>query len=189
MDTGQVRLLIDKYFEGNTTLKEEQQLRNYFKGDHEIPEELVQVKNHFLLLDPVSDYSPDIQGLKSKISNLIDNPNDTVSILQRSHTSRWLFAAATLVILIGIAGVITYQKHNRASSDTFSDPWIAYEEAKNTLLYVSSQMSEGIEPLSHVEKIYTGADKIQSLEKINTSFGIIKKVSYIGNSNNKNINQ
>lgn len=189
MDSGQIKSLIDKYFEGNTTLMEEQQLRDYFKGDHEIPEVLVPVKNHFLLLDPAVNYSPDIQGLKLKISNLIDNRNYTVNLSQRSHILRWLFAAATLAILMGIAGVITYQKHKHASSDTFSDPRIAYEKATKTLLYVSSQMSEGIEPLSHVEIINIGSEKIQSLEKINTSFGIIKKVSYIGNSNTKNINQ
>jgi hypothetical protein len=189
MDTGQIKSLIDKYFEGNTTLVEEQQLRDYFNGDHEIPDVLAPAKNHFLLLDPASEYSQDIQRLKLKISNLIDNQNFVLNQPQRSHTLRWLFAAATVAILIGIAGMITYQKHKHASADTFSDPRIAYEEAKNTLLFVSSQMNEGIEPLSHVEKINIGAEKIQSLEKINTSFGIIKKVSYIGNSNTKNISQ
>lgn len=51
MDYNHIRFLLDKYFEGNTTLEEEGQLADFFRQGHHLPDDLKAYTSWFVYLD------------------------------------------------------------------------------------------------------------------------------------------
>ena len=46
MENNRIKHLLEKYFEGQSTLAEEQELVEYFSGNHEFPDSLVHFFRH-----------------------------------------------------------------------------------------------------------------------------------------------
>jgi hypothetical protein len=184
MDINQIRLLLAKYFEGTTTLEEEQTLQTYFTTTGDIPDELVSYKQQFVLLNDLAAGKAIPETLKQKIAEKIDSlVLDAKPASQKPLFSLWRIAAS-IAILIAISGVIFYQSQKSETKDTYTDPQLAYQEVQKTLLYVSQKINTGIEPLSNVEKISTGTRNLKSLEKMDESLGMLNLVSFINKSSN-----
>jgi hypothetical protein len=182
MEYNQIKQLLTRYFEGETTLEEEKMLREYFTGEGEIPADLVTSGRSFMLFKTAAGYKPDVSELESRLSALIDD--QTVAIHPASKRTLYRFlAVASIALLIGISGLFIYRGQN-VPRDTFSDPVAAYSEAQRTLLYISDKMNQGMKPLSHITAINTGTDKLKSLEKMDESMGMLNLVSFINKSSN-----
>jgi len=184
MDISQIKHLLAKYFEGNTTLEEEKVLQAHFTEEREIAADLLPLKNQFMLFQTGRDFKFDIVTLESKIAGQIDALDQQIkAVPQRLNISRFLIAAS-VALMMGIAGVIVYQTKINNVKDTFTDPQLAYNETQKTLLYVSQKMNKGIEPLANISKINTGTNKLKTLEKIDQSLGMLNLVSFINRSSN-----
>lgn len=184
MDINQIKLLLTKYFDGQTSLEEEKVLRRYFGDEVEIPDELLTYKQQFIIISASAQASHDTRKLELRISEIIDNQNITIQPVNRRSLLYRYLAAASVILLIGVSGVLIYQARNSGLKDTYSDPKLAYNEAQKALLYVSQQMNKGIEPLSNVTKITTGTNKLKTLEKMDESMGMLNLVSIINRSSN-----
>lgn len=183
MDTNQVKQLLAKYSEGNTTLFEEKALLEYFTEEHEIDADLKSWKAQFTILKNCRELKFDISGLESKIAEQIDGSVKIPPSSRKLHVSRFL-VAASIALMITIGGVIFFQIQRNQTKDTFTDPQIAYHETQKALLYISLKMNKGIEPLSNISKISTGSDKLKTLEKMDESLGMLNLVSFINKSSN-----
>jgi len=108
-----IKFLLNKYFEGQTSLEEEKILREFFQKD-DIPEEL-------------RGYTPVFQYFADEIRNLEDAKSQTQNIFKptkRSLFVRWTsLAAACLLILLCIS--IFFTKNN-----VISDKSVAYINGK-----------------------------------------------------------
>jgi hypothetical protein len=184
MEISQIKHLLAKYFEGNTTLEEEKVLQGYFTEEHEIEADLLPLKNQFMLFQTGRDLKFDNGGLESKIAGQIDELDQQIKAAPRTlNISRFLIAAS-IALTIGLAGVIVYQTQKNNTRDTFTNPQLAYNETQRALLYVSQKMNKGIEPLSNISKINTANDKLKTLEKMDESLGMLNLVSFINRSSN-----
>jgi hypothetical protein len=182
MKTTEIRTLLEKYFEGESTLQEEQALLEYFSGDV-VDAEFRHERQHFLLLQDgrtVQDVNPDFE---SKLVNLIASQQSP----SKAGRMRWiprLAAAAAIALLIGIGGIMVVNKGLHRDKDTYTDPQLAYAEAQKTLLYVSQKMNQGIKPLNAVSKINAGNKSLQSLKKMDHSLDMLNRVSIFNQSSN-----
>jgi len=184
MDINQIKLLLTKYFDGQTTLEEEKLLQGYFTGEAEIPDELVTYKQQFMLVSESAHTLHDTGKLQQKISELIDNQTVTIQPIHRQKLLYRYLVAASVILMIGVSGILIYQARNSRIKDTYTDPRLAYQEAQKALLYVSQKMNKGIEPLSNVNKLTAGTDKLKALEKMDESMGMLNLVSIINRSSN-----
>jgi hypothetical protein len=138
MEDHKIRMLLDKYWEGETSLAEEQDLRSYFASS--------QVADEFLSYSPLFAYFQDAQHVQMK--GEIKTP-----VLQLSSgktiSMRWLInVAASVAIFLAMFFLNRNSKstltEQYAYHDTYQDPQEAYDEVKRALLFVSEKMNRGV---------------------------------------------
>jgi len=160
-----IEKLIEKYDNGETTLKEEQQLKDYF-SQQTVPPHLEVYKSMFqyFLYTHEEQFTKDVP-LKSK---------KTYSLYQ------WISVAAVAVIMLGIfTQVDLFQSQTQTLADLTPQERVEYEEAKEVLALFSSTFSKGTDKLMALNMVSDnfdkGADNIAYLGEItNTTNKILK---------------
>lgn len=122
-----VKQLLDKYFEGNTSCKEERQLRGFF-AKKDIPENLSKYRPIFAYIDEES----------SRISMTIKSCKQHK--LRLHYT--WSAVAACIIIVLGIAGyndLIRQDKSNYViiNGEKYTDVRMAKQQAQKAFEEVS----------------------------------------------------
>jgi len=157
--------LLEKYFNGDTSLEEEKVLRKYFSGDDILPGFDTE-KEIFNSYSSASEAIPPAsEDLESRILSSID---DYEKENHRKRFPRRYMAisgiAATLLILIGS---YFFFIRKAEPADTYSDPVIAYAETMKILNEVSLKLNKGTSALKTISKINTVTQK--SIESIDRS--------------------
>jgi hypothetical protein len=168
----QIEELLEKYYNGDTSLEEERKLHWYFQT-HEIPMHLKPdaeiFRYHYKRTS--EEASPEIS---EKLSKLIDEQANKSRFILPVRSIRWIsgIAASILILLslwIGIGRDLIQQRHSGRFADTFDDPQLAYLETKKALLLVS-------------EKLNAGTKELQYLKKYNKSVGMLEPILSFGPS-------
>jgi hypothetical protein len=170
MNTKEIVRLLEKYYNGESSEKEEIVLKKYFEGDN-IPSELETEKVLFNFYaasasDKIPLPSPD---LEERIISAIDLSEMKIIAPARRQTLLMVMsAAAGLLILVGSYFILT---RSIEPKDTFSDPQIAYSQAVRILYDISSQINKGTSTLDPIAKFGNTARKsIGTITKSTTLF-------------------
>lgn len=162
--------MIGKYYDGLSTIEEEQQLRDFFNGEN-TPESYQAEKEIFFYYQSRVSVPPQSSGLESGIMNRIDAfEHDNINLKIRRRLRPWVSAAAGLIILTGSYLFFVHEKEPR---DTFSDPVLAYAETLKILTEVSSKLNHGTRTLEPVSKLNEMTSK--SFKAVNESKLLIDK--------------
>jgi hypothetical protein len=176
--------LLNKYFEGETSLEEEYSLKEYFNQSR-IPEKYEKYSGHFKFLlsesqnrledsDVIADYK--IERIKINRNNLIFKIGYTITAV----------AAVAAILIMAYTQYSSLPdkslKLDFLSQDTYKDPELAYAETKKTLLYVSEKLNDGMEPL---EKLSEFDKSLNELEKI-SDFNKYQSLIFKGDKYNEN---
>ena len=138
MELDKIKILLDKYFRAETSIAEENELRDYFSSSDVSPS-LEQYKPIFgdLILEKEPQFDQEIQ-LKSKNRNWL-----------------WLSVAATVVVLLGI-GAFGYFNYYNADQDqnlgTYDDPEVAFRETQKALSRLSTNLNTGFESMQYIKE-------------------------------------
>ena len=164
--------LLEKYYNGDTSLEEERKLHWYFQTQ-EIPMHLKPdaeiFRYHYKRTR--EEVTPE---LSEKLLKLINEQEKKSRFIVPVITIRWIsgIAASILILLslwIGIGRDSLQKRHRSGFADTFDDPQLAYIETKKALLLVS-------------EKLNTGTKELQYLKKYNQSVGMLEPILSFGPS-------
>lgn len=183
MDTNRIRQLLERYFEGTTTLDEERTLRDYFTSDQPIDDDLIPFRVQFNLLDQNWLSPAENEALETKIMNRIMSL-ETIGEKKTRMPFRHLLMAASIALAIGLSVILVNRFQHHEVKDTYDDPQLAYQETQKALMYISQKMNRGLEPLNNVSKINTGTDQLRNLGKMDESLGMLNLVSIINQSSN-----
>lgn len=143
-----IKELLDRYWEADTSLEEEKQLKDYFRGPDVAPE-LAPYRSAFAWPDQGLRPSP---GLEEKILDKVRETNRRPPVRSLYQKGWWYAVAAVAVVCLGIqliprapipqppavAAVTTMD-------DTYSDPAQALAAVQKALRTVSSRMNKGSE--------------------------------------------
>lgn len=187
MKIEEVKLLIEAFYNGETTSVEEQALLRYFEGES-IPDELEEDRYVFLQLSKAKPVDIPL-GLESRLNSLIDElaeaeAKEFVSMpvtRKTNHRQLWVRVggiAASLAILFSIELIVNDKEegdmsvqlaHNVELKDTYQDPDVAYQEAEKALLLVSANLNKGVNQISVVSKSIDKSNTIldKSVNRIN----------------------
>ncbi|MGB3586020.1 MAG: hypothetical protein WBA23_05750 [Tunicatimonas sp.] len=166
MELTTIRELVEKYWEGETSLEEEAQLQRYFQ-EEEAPADLKKEAALFRY------YQSNTQ------SRTLDERFDeqlTQRIERKQAKQRWLTfrpalqVAAAIVFIIFAAILFKKEWENPTTEnsivatveDTYEDPRLAYEQTKEALLLVSSLMNEGTQ---HMQELETFSEAQETVKK------------------------
>ncbi len=161
MEVQEILRLLQRYFDGETSEAEEQQLNVYFQSG-EVAEELAEYTEFF--------------GGISELAAAADDPtieDDVMDyILENEHRDKTKYRtmwkavtgiAASVIIVLG--GFLFYQEQQKPFDDTFSDPEEAYAYAAKTLQFVGSKYNQGVAHLSEFDKLRKGNEPVKKATK------------------------
>ena len=166
-----IREVLKRFYQGETTLEEEKMLSDYFASTT-VPEEFIPDKELFQSMGTGSDSIEVPASLNQKIITSIEKADRKEIRTRRISLFSLSGLAAGLLVMIAVYLFFLKDKSSgilasNLIEDTYEDPMDAYEEAKRTLVYVSSKLNRGTGELKHVKQVKRSADPLQSLSKIN----------------------
>lgn len=151
MDYKYIEQLIERYFQCETTLQEEQILRAFFaQEDQEVPEQLSQYRPIFAALigeDALGDdFDNHILALTEKQPVVKAR---TISMRQRLQPLFRAAAVVAIVLTLGNAMNLSLRQSDSAETDinyaaykdTYDDPAVAYDQMEDALQLISKGYS------------------------------------------------
>ena len=177
MDLKAIKQILQRYFEGASTREEEQFLRDYFHSKSVAPE-LEKYRDLFTGIEELSEKrNPEFE---TQIMDYIEE-ND-----HSKNQYRWLWqtvsgiAAALIIALF----VVNFHGSQKQWNDTYNDPDLAYNEAKQTLQFVAGQYQKGLATLQPATVLNTATKPLKTgLNEVNRGFTEMQKIEHV----NKNL--
>ena len=153
MALDRIEKLIDKYFEGETSIAEENELKTYFSS--------LDVAQHLQQYKPVFGYfsQAKTEEFKAEIPS-IPKLRD-----KKRNVAVWLSIAASFVIMLGV-GTFMYLNTmeevpaTATAYGTYDDPEKALAETEKALALVSEHLNTGIESVSYINEYNNSKNKI-----------------------------
>ena len=188
----QIKSLLARFYEGQTTPEEERLLADFFthKGyDHsvdfrreDVPEDLQEDKQLFLMLAQISDQKmpADIaEEITAFVNNLGQTEKKPVLSEMKHHKGiiyrlktppkMWYRVAATVAILLAIGGGMFVHQQRTLATDPFRDTCSTPEEAADAILYANDIINRSAAPFLRSMMIAT-----EQVNGINETLGKIQ---------------
>lgn len=163
MDSDKIDALLNKYWNCETSLEEEQQLREYFKNGN-IPEQQKETAALFRYFElqkkkSVSDVSFDTQIL----AKMQPKKGRVVKLVYNS-----MRIAAGLAVLVMAVWFVRQEVRSTTPQemvDTYDDPKLALEETKKALLMISRSFGKAKEETKKINMFNEAQEDIQKKDK------------------------
>ncbi|MEC3908388.1 hypothetical protein VOI54_15260 [Tamlana sp. 2201CG12-4] len=151
-----IEKLLEKYENGETTLKEEQVLKNYFSSDTIAPHlEVYKPLFAYFLGNRQEQFTKDVP-LKTK----------------RNFNYKWISVAAVAVLMLGF-----YFSTSPTKSElgTYEDPQLAFNEFSKSMELISQKFNKGTSTVGYLNEVNKGTSTLGYLNEIENTTSIIFK--------------
>ncbi len=142
MESVEIKELLERYFEGETTLAEEKELASYFAGP--VAPELEIYRSYFGFFVQEKEVSLPVKQLHS--------------LRKRQYT--FISAAAAVLILFGIGYYSFYGTASTGKSGVINDPQEAYQETQKALMMLSGHINKGVESVQYLENVEESKNRV-----------------------------
>ncbi|MAP81358.1 MAG: hypothetical protein CL526_09750 [Aequorivita sp.] len=143
MELDKIKQLLTAYFEGNTSLAEDNILIEYFNSDN--------IDNSLL------EYGPIFKALKTAKTESTNRSFSIEKSQEKKLGKRWYAAAATIVVLIGV-GAFYFSQPQYTQEE--KEALMAFNESKRALLLLSENLNKGAEQLTFVHQFNKTKNRI-----------------------------
>jgi hypothetical protein len=166
MNYNEIDALLNKYYEGETTLSEEHLLRNLFRRS-DVPEELKKHQLMFAFFD---------QEAKKEVSSRFtaepwsaESRGKRISLaFSRKQLIYSLSLAASIVIIVSFTLIFRSAVFSPSQPfGTISDPELAYIETRNALELFSEKFNTGMSKTKNLHAFNKGMDQAGKLKQFN----------------------
>lgn len=138
MELNKIETLIEKYFQGESSIAEENELNKYFSSRD--------VEAHLEQYQPIFGYFSQARAQRFE---------QEIVLKSKRHTAMWLSIAASIVVLLSI-GTFTYFNNDKASTSqdlgTYKSPELALQETQKALAMLSNHVNTGLESVQYIEE-------------------------------------
>jgi len=122
-----------------------------------------------------------LPDISEQIWDSIEKAEGIIHISKSRKIIYWtLRVAAGIVVLFAsyflINNMVNLNKNDYPVADTYDNPEQAYEQAKQTLMYVSAMLNSGTEHLEPIAKINEGKEKLNPLASFNDGIKELKQI-------------
>ncbi|MBW1658755.1 hypothetical protein [Flavobacterium quisquiliarum] len=150
MELNKIEDILEKYFQGETSIAEENQLKEYFSSSN-VAQHLEQYKPMFgyfsLAKEQKSTYEIPLQSKKRNVA--------------------WLSIAASAVVLLGIGTYFFVSEKNDTTAvasqtelGTYDDPEEALKATQKALALLSNNVNVGIESVQYIKEYEQSKNRI-----------------------------
>ena len=167
MDSNRLNELLNKYWNCETSLEEEQQLREYFKG-RDIPEEWKETAVLFRYFEENKKKSlSDISFDRTLIAKIHAPP-------KKGKVARLVYNGMRIAAGVAVVMVATWFIRNEVRKstpqeivDTYDDPKLAFEETKKALMMISKSFGTAEEQAKKINMFNEAQEEIQKKKESN----------------------
>ena len=159
----EIRQLLDKFFDGQTSEAEEERLRGLMADD--VPESLSAVKamfGAFSRIDSTAETMADArvaEAVEHRMSRMVDQWSRVETSTRRDsrrRAIRWMAGIAASMLLIAGYSFYLGTTHEQAQTaampqDTYNDPRMAYKETEKALNMLSEKLNKGIDEMEKLK--------------------------------------
>lgn len=149
MELDKIENILEKYFQGETTIAEENQLKEYFSSSD--------VAQHLEQYKPIFGYFSQVKQQKS---------TQEIPLKTKRRNVAWLSIAASIVVLLGIGTYLFMSQENTApvvaqsELGTYDDPEEALKATQKALSLLSSNVNVGIESVQYINEYEQSKNRI-----------------------------
>jgi len=149
MELDKIENILEKYFQGETTIAEENQLKEYFSSPD--------VAQHLEQYKPLFGYFSQVKQQKS---------TQEIPLQTKKRNVAWLSIAASVVVLLGIGTYLfvsektTDQVVAQSELGTYDDPEEALAATQKALALLSNKVNVGIESVHYIKEYEESKNKI-----------------------------
>ncbi|MEA9412879.1 hypothetical protein [Flavobacterium sp. PL02] len=142
MESDKIEIILEKYFQGESTIAEENELKNYFSSPN--------VAQHLEQYKPLFGYFSQVKEQRL---------TQEIPLQTKKRNVAWLSIAASAVLLLGIGSYFYLNNTNNttpvvAKSDlgTYDSPEEALAATQKALAMVSHNVNTGIESVQYIKE-------------------------------------
>lgn len=149
MELNRIEYILEKYFQGETTIAEEKELKDYFSSPN--------VAQHLEQYQPMFGYFSQVKEQKS---------TQEIPLQTKKRNVTWLSIAASAVILLGIGTYFYVSDKNvtpvvaQSELGTYDNPEEALAATQKALALVSNNVNVGLESVQYIHEYEQSKNKI-----------------------------
>lgn len=143
MALNNIEQLLEKYFEGETSIAEEQALNEYFNSKNVAP--------HLEMHRPLFSYFTNAKMEKMHVSPFLPS--------KKRFKNAWIGVAASIIIVVALLTFWDKPSEKQDELGSFEDPEIAFKETQKALAMLSENVNVGIQSLEYINE-YEKSKKI-----------------------------
>lgn len=177
MNLHEIEKLLEKYFEGETSLPEEIKLRDFFAAGN-VPERWKGLEKYFIFMIREQDQQLQDANFDEKVMSAVKG-NKLAPIIDLHRPWIYWIAGVAAGLLILLAILIKFDPFSGRIEDTYNDPQIAYKEARKILLFVSAKFNKGIISLKPVETLETGLNELKPVAAYSKGMNEVKRLDEV----------
>ena len=145
MESAKIELLLEKYFEGETSIAEERELKTYFSSPN--------VAQHLRQYQSLFDYFEITKQETTK---------HELPLQTKSNKGLWLSIAASVVVMLSV-GTFTYFNYNTAPKEdlgSFDSPEEAFIATQKALTMLSKNVNVGVKSVQYINEYEVAKAKV-----------------------------
>jgi hypothetical protein len=169
MNTSEINRLLEKYYDGESTLQEEKTLREFFAGE-DIPEQLRIHRELFAHYGREQEVSVVDPAFENRITASLEQAQEQVQVVSMTPPrNRFMFMAgiaAGVLLLIGLFATIRYEVSNGPTVTAVrTDPESAYRDVNEALMLVSGNLNNGLKQVERLQMVDKAMKNMQLFNK------------------------
>lgn len=160
MDSDKINELLQRYWEAETSLEEEQQLRAFFGHEsfESLPENLKEAAGLFQYFETQKKLGLDDASFDKTIRKKIEPKGKLISMVQIARLAAGLFVVVAATYFIREEVRKAYPDE---PTDTYNDPKVAFEETKKALMMISNSFNKAHKEAGRMNVFNEAREKIQ----------------------------
>lgn len=149
MELNKIENILEKYFQGETSIAEENQLKEYFSSSN--------VAQHLEQYKPMFGYFSQVKEQKS---------TQEIPLKSNKRNVAWLSIAASVVVLLSVGTYFYVSEKNtppvvaQSELGTYDDPEEALAATQKALALLSNNVNVGIESVHYINEYEQSKNKI-----------------------------
>jgi hypothetical protein len=156
MESDRIEIILEKYFQGESTIAEENELKNYFSSSN--------VAQHLEQYKPIFGYFSQVKEQRL---------TQEIPLQTKKRNVAWLSIAASAVLLLGIGSYFYLNNTNnttpvvaKSELGTYDSPEEALAATQKALAMVSHNVNTGIESVQYIKEYEQSKNLIFKQNKI-----------------------
>lgn len=164
MDSKRIEELLQRYWDCETSLEEEQQLREYFRSE-QVSEQLKETAVLFHYFETQRSKAVDEHFEGTVVTQLKEQPEKKGKMVSLLHNSMRIAAGvAVLVAAVFFVRQEIRKNDTVAMEDTYDDPHKALEETKKALMMISKGFGRAEQQAKKINMLNEAQETIQVKE-------------------------